>query len=94
MIACGKLPVFPRVVGKVIHSLWKNSVEKFLMFASKEFLLTNFYNKIIRTVLKFIARRPSQGSGGGGGENTDLSRRESRYLDCEAKRSKTNLWLL
>ena len=36
---------------------------------------------------------PAKEVGGGGGENTDLSRRESRYLDCEAKRSKTNLWL-
>jgi len=42
----------------------------------------------------FFEAAPAKESWGGGGENTDLSRRESRYLDCEAKRSKTNLWLL
>ena len=28
---------------------------------------------------------PAKESWGGGGENTDLSRRESRYLDCAAR---------
>ena len=57
-----------------------------------KFWLSNFL--INRTSLTVLQASPSQGSGGGGGENTDLSRRESRYLDYEAKRSKTNLWLL
>ena len=42
----------------------------------------------------FLEAAQAKESWGGGGENTDLSRRESRYLDCGAKRSKTNLWLL
>jgi len=42
----------------------------------------------------FFEVAPAKESWGGGEENTDLSRRESRYLDCGAKHSKTNLWLL
>ena len=37
---------------------------------------------------------PAKESWGGGEENTDLSRRESRYLACKAECRKTNLWLL
>ena len=48
----------------------------------------------VSNLILYFEVAPAKESWGGGGENTDLSRRESRYLDCEAKRSKTNLWLL
>ena len=67
---------------------------RFYCFLS--FLSFGDYFVFVRRVCIFdyFEAAKAKESWGGGGENTDLSRRESRYLDCEAKRSKTNLWLL